>query len=89
MLLYCNEPSSPRKAVKSIAKAVSEGAIDGKVIEENYKLILDIKKRRLKQPVEPFSLDKAQQIIGKAENKELAQAIAEKKVEAYLNKPSN
>lgn len=86
MLLYCNEPASPQKAVKSIAKALSEGKLDKEILQKNHKLILDTKKKKFKQPIEPFSLDKAQQIIGRAEHKKLAQDILEKNVEEYLNK---
>lgn len=86
MLLYCNEPKSPIKAIQSISKALSDGDLEESVIKENYKIITDIKKKRLKQPVEPFSLEKAQQIIGCDEHKAFAKAVANEDVEAYLNK---
>ena len=86
MLLYCNEPASPQKAVKSIAKAISEGQLSKEIIEKNHKMIVETKKKKFKQPIEPFSLDKAQQIVGSDENKKLAQAILEKNVEEFLKK---
>ena len=76
MLLYCNEPKSPIKAVQSISKALSEGAISEDTIKENYKIITDIKKKKLTAPIEPFSMEKIQQIVGCAEHKEFAQAVA-------------
>ncbi len=84
MLLYCNEPNSPVKAVKSIAKAMSEGQLDQEVIRANYDTIIKTKIKRLKNPVEPFSLEKAQQIIGKQEHKDFAAAIASQEVDELL-----
>ena len=86
MLLYCNEPLSPVKAVKSIARALSDGLIDQDVIRENCKIITSIKEKKFKNPIEPFSLEKAKQLVGKQEHKDFAKAVAEQKVDAYLNK---
>ncbi|MCB0377160.1 MAG: beta-N-acetylhexosaminidase [Bdellovibrionales bacterium] len=88
MLLYCNEPDSPVKAVKSIARALADGEISDEIIHRNYEIIKQIKEKKLKQPIEPFSLDKVKQIIGCAEHKQLAQDIASGDVEKYLNKES-
>jgi len=85
MLLYCNEPKSPVKAVKNIAKALSDGQINEEIIRANYDLIIKTKIRKLKNPIEPFSLEKAEQIIGRKEHKDFAQAVAEQNVEQYLN----
>lgn len=85
MLLYCNEPMSPVKAVKSIARSLSDGLIEQNVILENYKIITTLKSKKFKNPIEPFSLEKAQQIIGCKEHKDFAQAVAEQNVESYLN----
>ncbi|MEM7647505.1 MAG: beta-N-acetylhexosaminidase [Pseudomonadota bacterium] len=86
MLLYCNEPNSPVRAVKSVAKALSEGAIDKEVIQENYQTILKLKTKKLKDPVEPFSIEKAKDIIGRKEHLEFAEAVATQKVEKFLTK---
>lgn len=85
MLLYCNEPSSPVKAVKNVAKALSEGQLEQDVVRSNYDLIINTKLKKLKNPIEPFSLEKAQEIIGCQQHKDFAKAVAEQKVEAYLN----
>ena len=74
------------KAVKSVARALSEGNLDESVIRENYDLITNHKIKKLKNPVEPFSLDKAKAIIGRKEHKEFAQAVAEQDKEKLLKK---
>ena len=69
MLLYCNEPNSPIKAVKNIAKALSENKLDPETIMANNKLITEIKTKKFKNPIEPFSLEKAAQVIGHKDHK--------------------
>lgn len=88
MLLYCNEPKSPVRAVQSIAKALSDGKLNEDIIHENNKIILDLKQKKLKNPIEPFSLEKAQQIIGRKEHLDFAAAVKSQKVDAYLNQNS-
>lgn len=85
MLLYCNEPKSPVKAIKNIARALSDGQLDESVIRSNYDGIVRAKIKKLKNPLEPFSLEKALQIIGKDEHKEFARAVAEQDREALKN----
>jgi beta-N-acetylhexosaminidase len=84
MLLYCNEPNSPLKAVKNIARALSDGIIDSDTIKENYKIITTLKQKKFKNPIEPFSLEKAQQIIGHADHLKFAQAVLDQKIDEYL-----
>ncbi len=84
MLLYCNEPKSPVKAVKSIAQALSEGELEQDVIRANHDLIIKTKIKKLKNPIEPFSLEKAQLLIGKQEHKDFAEAIRTQQVEGLL-----
>lgn len=81
MLLYCNEPASPVKAVKSIAKALSEGKVSEEAIRKNYEIITNIKLKKMKNPIEPFSLDKAKQIVGHQDHVAFAKAVAEQKVD--------
>lgn len=89
MLLYCNEPKSPHKAVKSIARAISDGLVSKEVVQSNYQIITNIKLKKFKNPIEPFSLEKAQQIIGRLEHKEFAEAVLTQKVDKFLNAPSS
>ena len=86
MLLYCNEPNSPVRAIQSLSKAMSDRKIDQEVVFKNYKIITDIKKKKLKQPIEPFSLDKAKQFIGCQEHKDFAEAVAQRKLVETNNK---
>ncbi len=85
MVLYCNEPQSPIRAVKSIARAISDKKLNPELILKNCALIKSIKEKRLKNPIEPFSLEKAQQLIGRKEHLDLAQAVLEQKVDQFLN----
>ena len=86
MLLYCNEPTSPEIAIKSISRAIADGEIDRATVEANHSIITDIKKKKLKQPIEPFSLDKVQQVLNLAEHKEFAKDIVDRNIDKYLNK---
>ena len=86
MLLYCNEPNSPVKAVKNVAKALSEGHLDQEVLRENYDLIINTKIKKLKNPIEPFSMEKAKSIIGRKEHLDFAKAVAEQDLEALKAK---
>ncbi len=85
MLLYCNEPKSPIKGVKNVAKAISDGKISPETIRQNYDLIIKTKLKKFKNPIEPFSLEKAQQIIGRKEHQEFAQAVREQNTEWLKN----
>lgn len=85
MILYCNEPQSPIRGVKSIARAISDGKLDPALIKRNNEIILGIKTKRLVNPVEPFSLEKVRQLIGRQEHLDLAEAVRTQKVEAFLN----
>lgn len=80
MLLYCNEPNSPVRAIQSLSKAMSDGKISEDTVRQNYKIIMDIKKKKLKAPIEPFSLEKAKQLIGCKEHKDFAEAMAKRQL---------
>lgn len=82
MLLYCNEPNSPLKAVKSVARALADGQVTQETIRENYQLVIDTKVKKFKSPIEPFSMEKAMAIIGRKEHKEFAQNVADQNLEA-------
>jgi beta-N-acetylhexosaminidase len=82
VLLYCNEPQSPVRAVKTIAKALSDGKLDTEIIRENHDMIVNTKLKKFKNPIEPFSLEKAEQIIGHQEHLDFAKAVAEQDLES-------
>ena len=77
VLLYCNEPDSPRLGINSISKALSDKQVSSEDITANAEAIVALKKRLLTQPVEPFSLDKVKSILGNKEHKQFAQDLAQ------------
>lgn len=84
ILLYCNEPESPIKAMNSIAKAIKEKRLPIPLIEKNFSEIMAFKRKHLSAPVDPFPLKKALEVINRPEHKEFAQAVATGNVEKFL-----
>jgi beta-N-acetylhexosaminidase len=84
VLLYCNDFKSPGRAMNSIAKAIKDKSLNFSIIEKNYTAIMAFKKKHLVAPYEPFTLDKALQIINSPERKEFAEAVATGQVEKFL-----
>jgi beta-N-acetylhexosaminidase len=89
ILLYCNEPASPVKALNSIAQAIKTKKLPVSIIEKNYSAILAFKKRHLSAPYEPFPLPKALEIINRPEHKEFAAAVKSGDVEKFLQNPQD
>jgi beta-N-acetylhexosaminidase len=85
LLLYCNEAQSPVKAVKNIAKALSDGLISQETIRANYEMIIQAKINKLKNPVDPLSLEKVKEIIGCQEHQDFAKAVAEKNSDFFTD----
>ena len=77
MLLYCNEFEAPSKAINNIAKALSDGTLTEDIIEQNYELVVATKNKVLVDPIEPYSLEKAEGVLAEPTNKQLAQSISE------------
>lgn len=76
ILLYCNEPTSPPKALETITNAVAQGQLDRKLIENLHTKILDYKKEKIKNP-DPLPWDQAAQIIGSPDHLKLSSCIAQ------------
>jgi beta-N-acetylhexosaminidase len=89
ILLYCNEPASPVKALNSIAQAIKTKKLPVSIIEKNYSAILAFKKKHLSAPYEPFPLPKALEIIHRPEHKEFAAAVKSGEVEKFLQNPQD
>lgn len=83
VLLYCNEPDSPKIAIDAIEQAVSDGKLDARVVAENHAKILELKKAKLIQP-EPHSLEEVSRIVGHPDHLRLAKAILDGAVPADL-----
>ena len=83
LLLYCNEPESPPRAIEGIAKALSDGKLKKADLENTYKRILAMKKESIPNP-DPISWEEATQLIGHADHYKLSQAIAAGEVPSGL-----
>ena len=83
VLLYCNEPDSPPTAIDALEKAVVDGKVPLATIEENQRLVLELKKEKLAQP-EPLSSDEISRIVGHPDHLKLSKAIVSGIVPAEL-----
>jgi beta-N-acetylhexosaminidase len=70
VLLYCNEPASPPKAIEAITKAVADGALQAEKITSIYRRILDHKREHLS--FSPLSKEAALSLVGNQQHKDLA-----------------
>ncbi len=83
ILLYCNEPDSPPTAIDAIETAVKAGQLDAKIINENNKRVLALKKDKIVS-VEPTTLDEISRLVGHPDHLRLAKAIVSGEVPADL-----
>jgi beta-N-acetylhexosaminidase len=79
ILLYCNEPDSPRIAIEAVTKAVKDKALAEAVIDHNYDLVTKVKQTRI-PTVPDISFSDAEKIIGNPEHLHLAECILKKEV---------
>lgn len=83
LLLYCNEPETPPKAIEALIKAYETGAVIPAVFKKNHQKIIGFKENKLSEP-DPLPLHSVLQIIGNPEHKELASAILKGEMPAGL-----
>ncbi len=74
ILLYCNEPDAPMRAIDALVDAAANGPLNRDSIEVGYKRILQFKLDKIKNP-DPMPLVDALEIIGSEHHKKVAQAI--------------
>ncbi len=74
LLLYCNEPESHIQAIAAIEAALKDKKLDAKVIAENHRKVLDLKKEKLTHP-EPSPMEDVGRIVGHPDHLRLAKAI--------------
>jgi len=77
VLLYCNEPKSPRLAVEALLQDVAKSKVSKEDLQNNYEMVIDLKKKQLVQPIEPFSIEKVQSIVGHPDHHEFAKRLNE------------
>lgn len=75
ILLYCNEPNSPKIAIDSILAAITKGQLDKKYLEALHQKVLTLKKEKLSDP-DPMPFSEAIKVIGHPDHLKLAAAIA-------------
>lgn len=83
LLLYCNEPESPPRAIEGIAKALADGKLKKSDLENTCKRILEMKKENIPNP-DPIAWQDATHWIGHADHFKLSQAIANGEVPTGL-----
>lgn len=75
LLLYCNEPDVPPRALEAVIEAVAQGSLDKTSLENSHRRILDLKKAKLTQP-DPLPYAEAIKLIGNPEHLKIATAVA-------------
>lgn len=83
ILLYCNEPESPRAALVAIEQALAKGALPKATIENNYKQVMQLKAGALSSP-DPLPIEEMKKIVGQRDHLRLAEAILAGSVPADL-----
>lgn len=87
IMLYCNIFEHPQIALDAMSKALKDQRISAKQLDESYNRVVSLKKDALAQPdAEDFA--KVSSMIGSAEHKRLAEAIASGQVPADLTSPA-
>jgi beta-N-acetylhexosaminidase len=79
LLLYCNEPQSPPRALDSLEKALADGQLHATHIEGIRKRVLAMKKENIPHP-DPLDMASAAKLIGHPDHLKLSQAIAQGQV---------
>ncbi len=74
ILLYCHELEAPARGLDAAIQAVENGKLSKETVQENYKMVLDLKKRRL-DTLESVTFDEAKKMIGHPDHLALAKAI--------------
>jgi Beta-glucosidase-related glycosidases len=74
MLLYCNEPEMPPRAMEAILGAVAQGRLSKANLENSFKHIMEVKKAKITSP-DPFPQEEVDNIVGNPEHLEISDAI--------------
>jgi beta-N-acetylhexosaminidase len=74
ILLYCNEPESPPRALAAVEKAIQDKELKLISIESSYSRIIELKKQQLANP-NPLPLPVMAKLIGHPQHVALSQSI--------------
>lgn len=83
LLLYCNEPESPPRAIEALIEAVAQGTLNKADLEATHKRILTVKSESLANP-DPLPLEEAMAIVQNPDHQRLADALAKGDLPADL-----
>ncbi len=75
LVLYCNEPESPPRAIEGIEKALADGKLKKADLENTYKRIIEMKKKNIPNP-DPIAWNEAIKTIGHPDHFKLSQEIS-------------
>jgi beta-N-acetylhexosaminidase len=79
MALYCNNPESHQIGLDAVEKAMKDGKISMEDMENNKKMVLEVKKQRIRN-IDPMDFADAVKRIGHPDHLQLSKAIKEKEL---------
>jgi beta-N-acetylhexosaminidase len=79
LLLYCNEPDAPPKALEAILEALSQGSLKAEGLQTSYQKILATKKEKITN-AEAAPLEEVIKLVGHPDHLQMASAIAQGKM---------
>lgn len=74
ILLYCNEPNSPPKALAAVKKALRSGELNQSELEKSLARVLKLKTEFLKNP-DPPAIGDALHIVGSPDHHKISQSM--------------
>lgn len=74
LLLYCNEPLSPPRALEALIEATAQGVLDNNHLEQVANKIIAFKKEKITNP-DPMTYEEASKIVGCDEHQKIAEAV--------------
>ena len=81
ILLYCNEPEAPMRALDALIDAAANGPLKKELIEDSAKRVLQFKLDKIKTP-DPMPIDQALEVINNHHHKKIAHALSTGEVPA-------
>ncbi|MEY4617312.1 MAG: hypothetical protein RJB66_2272 [Pseudomonadota bacterium] len=79
VLLYCNDPAVPPKALDALEAAVNNGRLSLARIEDSYQRVAKLKRESILE-IDPRPWSEVKDVIGHADHKAVAQAIDEGRI---------
>lgn len=83
ILLYCNDPHSPPKAIDALEGAINNGEISLEDLKKRNQRILNLRNERIPDTT-PLAFEEVAKIVGHPEHLNLAKSISKKEIPADL-----